>query len=115
MPDPTSLTTRPTAKPRLLAPATTRPTWRSRSSFCSAEDTRQYAATMPTTDTGFGSGSTRINRPARRAETGSFPSRNQRYAVTGCTPCPNAHCLKFTSTHYCLLRGQQLATPCSSR
>src|SRR3977135_1381697 len=111
MPDPTSDTTLPTAKPRPVASATTRPIWRSRSSFWSAEDTRQYAATMPPTGTGFGAGSTRINRPARRAGTGSFPSRNQRYAVTGCTPCSRAHSFKFTTTHHCLLKGQQLAPP----
>src|SRR3979490_913808 len=48
-----------------------------RSSFWSAEDTRQYAATMPPTGTGFGSGSTGINRTARRAGPGSFPSRSR--------------------------------------
>jgi hypothetical protein len=30
-----------------VAPETTRPVWRSRSSFWSAEDTRQYATTRP--------------------------------------------------------------------
>src|SRR3981081_1572359 len=69
---------------------------------------------MPPTGTGFGSGSTRINRPARRAGTGSLPSRNQRYAVTGCTPYSRAHSLKFTTTYYCLLKGQQLAPPSTS-
>src|SRR5574342_683095 len=113
IPDPTSVTTWSTAKPRPVAPATTRPTCRSRSSFWSAEDTRQYATTRPAS-TGFGSGSTRINRPARRAGIGSLPSRYQRYAVTGCTPCASAHSLTFTNTYYRLLKKEQLPTPATA-
>jgi hypothetical protein len=72
----------------------------------------QYATTRPP-PAAFGSGPTRTNRPARRAGTGSLPSRYQRYAVTGCTPCASAHSLKFTNTNYRLLKEtkQQLATP----
>ena len=45
----------------------------------------------------------RISPPTRVAGTGSFPSRNHRYAVTGCTPFAIAHSLKFTITSYHLL------------
>ena len=45
----------------------------------------------------------RINPPTRVAGTGSFPSRNHLYAVTGCTPFAIAHCLKFTIASYHLL------------
>jgi pimeloyl-ACP methyl ester carboxylesterase len=41
--------------------------------------------------------SMRISPPTRVAGMGSFPSRNHRYAVTGCTPFATAHSLKFTT------------------
>src|SRR6476469_3638493 len=40
---------------------------------------------------------TRIVRgPTRSAGTGNVPSRNQRYAVRGATPCALAHSVRFT-------------------
>jgi hypothetical protein len=45
----------------------------------------------------FASMFTRIVRgPTRSAGTGNVPSRNQRYAVRGATPCALAHSVRFT-------------------
>ncbi len=75
--EPISVTTRPTAKLWAAAHALTRATLRSRSDLWSAEDTRASTAVIPGTVL-TGGWSTRISRPARRAGTGSLPSRNQR-------------------------------------
>src|ERR1019366_6599506 len=108
--DPTSVTTRPTASPSPAAHAVTRATCRSRSDRWPAEETRAYTATS-SAETGTGAASTRISRPARLAGTGSLPSRNQRYAVTGWTPCCSAHSFKFTHAFYCILTRRQLTSP----
>src|ERR1017187_10332375 len=108
--EPTSVTTRPTASPSPAAHAVTRATCRSRSDRWPAEETRAYTATS-SAETGTGAASTRISRPARLAGTGSLPSRNQRYAVTGWTPCCSAHSFKFTHAFYCILTRQQLTSP----
>ncbi len=79
--EPTSVTTLPTGRFCPAAQAVTRATCRSRSAFWSADDTRAYTAVSPV-GRSTASGSTRINRPTRRAGTGNVPSRNQRYAVT---------------------------------
>jgi hypothetical protein len=39
------------------------------------------------------------------------PSRNQRYAVFGCTPCSSAHSLKFTYTPLLLPQPAAVGTP----
>ena len=87
IPDPTSLTHLAYSQTTAGRPATTRPAWRSRSSFWSAQQTRQHA------DHHARHGRLRVRvhqarRPTRRAGTGNLPSRNQPYAaVLGCTPC----------------------------
>ena len=94
--DPTSVTTRSTRRLRPVAQVVARATCRSRPWRWSAEDTQAYTTVTPAR--GAVSWAMRISPPTRVAGTGSFPSRNQRYAVTGCTPCATAHSLKFTIT-----------------
>src|SRR5258707_7006863 len=53
----------------------------------------------------------------RRAGTGMVPSRNQRYAVCGCTPLRRAHSASFTEmiltltdSYVCSRKSEQLTT-----
>jgi hypothetical protein len=55
--------------------------------------------------------STKIKQSTLRGDTASLSSRNQRYAVLGCTPCASAHSLKFTHALHHTLKCQQLFTP----
>ena len=79
IPDPASVTTCETARPRPVAPAATRPACRSRSSRWSADETRQYATTRPSP----GSGTVTSHRPDGVCTTGTgiFPSRAHPHAA----------------------------------
>ena len=98
IPDPTSVSTRTTRRPACAAHADKRATWRSRSDFWSCDDTRAYKPTAAN-DSGTAAAASTLTRmvrgPTRVAGTGRVPSRNQRYAVCGCTPCAFAHSVRF--------------------
>jgi hypothetical protein len=104
--DPTSVTTRPTGRPSPTVHAVTRPPAgpgrpAGQPTIPARTRPRRQARHPPA------SRSTRIRRPARRTVAGSFPSRNHRYAVTGCTPCRRAHSLQV---HSCILSNIQSTT-----
>ena len=79
IPDPASLTTCATTRPQPVAPATTLPACRSRSSRWPADDTRHYATTRPSPS----SGAVTSHRPDGVCTTRTviFPSRAHSHAV----------------------------------